>query len=427
MSWNFPTAASLALFAATYALISMRRIPGGRLDRASVTLLGAVAMVAVGALSLEDAYRCVSHDTIALLAGMMALIGFLRLAGFFEWMAGAVLRVARTPRRLLWLLVFASGTLSALFVNDTICLLFTPIVLAAVLRAGLDPVPYLLALATSSNIGSVMTLTGNPQNMLVGIYSGIPWGRFFLLLAPIAVVCLAVDAAFLSWLYRRRLPAAFEALPFDPPPVDRRAIRRLLPAFALVLAGFLLPLHRWLRLEPGQNLPFAALAGAGLAFLLARRPAREAIAAIDWPLLLFFSALFVVVEGVRATGVLPALHARMEPFFGASAPAQAATMTGFSIGMSNLVSNVPFVAVARHWVEGFREPDLIWYVIAMSSTFAGNLTIVGSVANMIVLEGSREKAPIGFFEYVRAGAPLAIVTSGIGLLLLLGFRSLGWI
>jgi Na+/H+ antiporter NhaD/arsenite permease-like protein len=422
MRWDFSTAASLVVFAGTYVLISLRAIRFLNLDRPSAALLGAVLMVACGALGPDAAWGAVNYPTILLLLGMMIVIAHLKLAGFFEWVAVWVLRRARTPGRLLWLLVFASGGLSALFVNDTICLLFTPVVLAAVVRARLPPAPYLLALATSANVGSVMTLTGNPQNMLVGVFSGIPYGRFFVLIAPIALVALALNAWIVERLYRGRLGEAFALADGPEAKLDVRVMRRMAVIVALVFAGFLLS-----DLAEGRNLPFAAMAGAVLAIAFNRYPPREAMRHVDWPLLLFFGCLFVVVEGVNATGVLGAMHRAVEPFFGGTATSQAAAMTGFTLLVSNVVSNVPFVLVARGWVEGLGNSELLWLVIAMASTFAGNLTVVGSVANMIVLEQAKEVAPIGFREHFRVGLPVTLATTAVGLAMLLGMRALGWV
>jgi Na+/H+ antiporter NhaD/arsenite permease-like protein len=427
---TFATAASLAIFVATYVLISVQKIRFLNLDRASAALGGAVLMVACGCLSLKQAYEGINLDTIALLLGMMVIVASLKLAGFFEWVSTWILLKARTPRRLLWMLVFASGGLSALFVNDTICVLFTPILLEAVLRARLVPAPYLIALVTSSNIGSVMTLTGNPQNMLVGIFSGIGYGKFFLALAPVAMAGLVICALMIEWIYRGRLGESFPTEGLELPRVDRAALGRIGGVLAVVLAGFLLPLGSWLpagALAPGQNLPLAAAAGAVLVILLGRHPPARAFGHVDWPLLLFFASLFVVIQGVGQTGILTEAHAQVKPAFGTTAAGQAAALTAFSVAMSNVVSNVPFVLVAKSWMSGCAAPELMWLVLAMSSTFAGNLTIVGSVANMIVMELSKDRARVGVFEYLKVGAPLTLVTTAVGLGMLLAMHGAGLI
>jgi Na+/H+ antiporter NhaD/arsenite permease-like protein len=369
-------------------------------------------MVLLGIVPFGDAlHGAVNWETIVLLLGMMVVVAYLKLARFFELVSTWILIRAGNPKRLLALLIVASGLLSALFVNDTICVLFTPIVLAAVLRAGLSPVPFLIALATAANIGSVMTLTGNPQNMLVGIFSKVPYGTFFLLLLPVGVAGLFLDWAILRWLYRRELEGSFDVAGLVPPAVDRGTLGRVMGVVALITLGFVLPLERWLPgLEAGQKLPLVALSGAALVILLGRFRPAEAFAHVDWGLLVFFAGLFIVISGINRTGILPALHDRAAPLLGRSGGG----LTLFTVAMSNLVSNVPYVLVVHKWISGRYE----WMLIAMASTFAGNLTIVGSVANMIVLELSRERAKIGFVEYLRAGIPVTLATTGVGFLIL---------
>jgi Na+/H+ antiporter NhaD/arsenite permease-like protein len=412
MIWSFSAVASLLVFLATYVLISLRRIPFLNLDRPSAAMIGGALMILLGVVPFGEALRgAINWETIVLLLGMMVVVAYLKLAGFFEYVSTWILIRAGTPRRLLGLLIVTSGLLSALFVNDTICVLFTPIVLGAVLRAGLNPVPFLIALATSANIGSVMTLTGNPQNMLVGIFSKIPYGTFFLLLLPVAAAGLLLDWMILRWLYRRDLESAFAVEGLALPRVDRPALARAMGIVALITGGFLLPLERWIPgLDSGQKLPLVALAGAGLAILASRARPAEAFAQVDWGLLVFFSGLFIVISGIHRTGILPALHARAAPFFGPTGGA----LSVFTVLMSNLVSNVPYVLVVREWIHTNYE----WTLVAMASTFAGNLTIVGSVANMIVLELSRERAKLGFAEYLRAGIPVTLATTSAGFLIL---------
>jgi len=421
MTWSFSAVAALTVFAATYILISTHRIRLLNLDRPSTALLGGLLMVLLGVVPFDEALRgAINWETILLLLGMMIVVACLKLARFFEFVSTWILLKSRTPGRLLALLIAASGFLSALFVNDTICVLFTPVVLAAVLRARLNPVPFLIALVTSANIGSVMTLTGNPQNMLVGIFSRIPYGTFFLLMFPVGVGGLLLDWVLLRALYRRELEGTFDVAGLTLPSVDRPALARVLVVVALISVGFLLPLERWLPgLEAGQKLPLVALAGAALALLVGGARPSEVFAQVDWGLLVFFSGLFVVIAGINRTGILPALHDRAAPLLGPSGGG----LTVFTVAMSNLVSNVPYVLVVQKWIVG----DYAWALVAMAATFAGNLTIVGSVANMIVLELSRDRAEIGFVEYLKAGVPVTLVTTATGFLMLYLFHAATWV
>lgn len=415
-----------AIFAFTYVLISLRKIPVLNLNRPAAALTGAVLMVATGVLTLDEAYASVNHDTIALLLGMMIVVAYLEEARFFESASAWILRRSGTPRRMLVALVVASGLFSALFVNDTVCLLFTPIVLRATLRAKLDPVPYLIGLVTGANVGSALTLVGNPQNMLIGISSGISFGRFLLVMLPVAALGLAVVVATLLALYGRSLPSEFVEPVRDGPRVNGVVVARMSALLALMLVGWLLPTERLVAgISSGQKLPLVALAGGSLAFLVGRyRPVRV-LKNVDWTLLVFFVGLFVVVGGVAKAGLVDDMRAAVAPLFGDGATRQTVAFSAFTVAASNVVSNVPFVLVARDWAASFVDPQLFWYSLAAASTFAGNLTIVGSVANIIVLEQAKERAPIGFFQYLRAGLPITVLTVALGTATLLAMRAIG--
>ena len=175
---------AVVIFCVTYLLISGRQLKILPLNRPAAALLGTVLMVAFGVLTPEQAYRAVDYDTLVLLLGMMLISAYLFLAGFFDWAADWILRRARTPQALLLHLIFTSGILSALLVNDIVCLMLTPLVVAVMVRGKLPLAPYLLALAMSANLGSVATLVGNPQNMIIGHLSRIPFLRFSASLAP---------------------------------------------------------------------------------------------------------------------------------------------------------------------------------------------------------------------------------------------------
>jgi Na+/H+ antiporter NhaD/arsenite permease-like protein len=421
LSAHYHEGAAVAIFAATYALISTRRLKILRLNRPASALLGAVAMVVFGVMRIEDAYRAVDWNTIALLLGMMLLSSYLQLAGFFELAADWILLRARTPQRLLLMLVFASGLLSALLVNDTICLMMTPLVVAVIVRGRLPLLPYLMALATSANIGSVMTLTGNPQNMIIGNFSGIPYARFLLGLAPAALLCLTLDYFILSWGFRRVLAGArIEITGFAPVQVNRPLLVKTVACLAAVTLAFFFdaPIRRHF----GLNVAWIALAGASVAMVLARVDTHQVLKLVDWHLLLFFAALFVVVEGLRETSLPEQIYQSLRGVFGGTAAAQAWNLTWFSVAGSNIFSNVPFVLVAGQWMRNFAEPELMWKVLALSTTFAGNLTILGSVANVIVVESAKPHIEVGFWDYARLGIPITVVTTVVGVAVLLVMR-----
>jgi Na+/H+ antiporter NhaD/arsenite permease-like protein len=400
---------AIAIFCVTYALISGRRFRILPLNRPAAALLGTVLMVATGVMTPEQAYRAVDYDTLVLLLGMMLVCSYLYLAGFFEWAADWILRHAQSPQSLLLHLVATSGLLSALLVNDSVCLMLTPLVVAVIVRGKLPLLPYLLGLAMSANLGSVATLVGNPQNMIIGHMSGISFLRFTASMLPIAACGLAVLYLVLRLGFRSALKQAIIHRPETAPPkLDVRLLAITCSVLGLVFVGFV----------AGLNLAWTALAGGALIMVLARRDTHEVLKQVDWHLLVFFAALFIVVEGLNGTGLPDQIYRRVNGVFGGSATTQAWNFSWFSVLGSNVFSNVPFVLVAGKWIPNFAQPELMWRVMALATTFAGNLTILGSVANIIVAESARSHLEIGFWDYARFGIPVTILTTVLGLVVL---------
>ena len=400
---------AIAIFCLTYLLISGRRLKILPLNRPAAALLGSVLMVACGVLTPEQAYRSVDYDTLVLLLGMMLISAYLFMAGFFDWAADWILRRAKTPQALLFYLIGVSGTLSALLVNDTICLMLTPLVVAVMVRGRLPLTPYLLALAMSANLGSVATLVGNPQNMIIGHLSKIPFLRFSAALLPVALAGLAIQYVVLRIGFRRILRDATVHRPDSRPrSLDCRLLILTFAVLVLVMAGFV----------AGLDLSWTALAGGALLMVLAGRDTHEVLKLVDWHLLVFFAALFIVVEGLGGTGLPDQLYHSVRGLFGASAGRQAWNLAWFSVAGSNIFSNVPFVLVAGKWMGNFAQPELMWKVMALATTFAGNLTILGSVANIIVVESARGHVEVGFWDYARYGIPVTILTTIVGMIIL---------
>ena len=404
---------AIAIFCVTYLLISGRQLKILPLNRPAAALLGSVLMVGCGVMTPEQAYRSVDYDTLVLLLGMMLISAYLLLAGFFDWAADWILRRAKSPQALLLYLILTSGVLSALLVNDTVCLMLTPLVVAVMVRGKLPLPPYLLALAMSANLGSVATLVGNPQNMIIGHLSKIPFLRFSAALLPVAAVGLAIQYAVLRIGFRKILGRAVIQRPeAPPPPMNLRLLILAVAVLALVFAGFV----------AGLDLSWTALAGGALMMVLARRDTHEVLKLVDWHLMVFFAALFIVVEGLSGTGLPDQIFGRVRGLFGVSASNQAWNFAWFSALGSNLFSNVPFVLVAGKWIGNFAQPELMWKVMALATTFAGNLTILGSVANIIVVESARNHAEVSFWDYARYGIPVTILTTVAGMLILMWMR-----
>jgi len=403
---DLTTAAATAIFLFTMGVVAAGKFPGLRVDRTGAAVIGAALMIGVGVLTPQQAYAAVNLDTIALLFGMMIVAANLRLSGFFGLVSAWVVRHVRRPIWLLSAIVVVSGVFSAFFVNDTICLVLTPLVCHVTARLKRNAVPYLLAVAMAANIGSAATITGNPQNMLIGSVSHLSFGAFAAVLSPIAAIGLVVTVAVLSLLYRSefasgaRLAEVEEQVRVRPPLLWRSA----LVAAAMVVFFFL-----------GQPVPKVALL-AGAFLLITRRVRPEAVyRQIDFSLLVMFAGLFVVVAGIEQTPWLSDLLAMAQRMQLERVP----VLSALAAVLSNLVSNVPAVLMLRPFVTHFHDPHRGWLVLAMASTLAGNFTITGSVANLIVVQRARQEGVrVSFREYFRAGAPLTVITIAIGILML---------
>jgi Na+/H+ antiporter NhaD/arsenite permease-like protein len=404
------------LFALTYALISARRLGFIALGRPAAALVGATLMVAAGIVTPEEAYtKAIDGNTIFLLLGMMIITEHLKEAGFFSVAASFVFRVAKTPKSLLVVLGATSGVLSALLVNDTVCLLLTPLVVEVLARTKLPRFPYLMALATSSNVGSVMTLVGNPQNMIIGSLAerrvGLDYVTFAARMVPVGIVCLLLHVGFLRVVFARAVPECWPARAEPKVAIDRPLLTRALLVVFAVSVAFCL------RLNPA----WSAVAGACALFVWNRQKpaAADVLARLDWSLLLFFAGLFIAVYGLETSGVKDAMWGFAEPLFSAPGALGKVHFVWLSVIGSNVVSNVPFIKLVEGQVARFADPTQGYLLLSMATTFAGNLTLLGSVANIIVLEQARE--PIGFFQYLRVGLPATLLTCAAGTALLLAY------
>jgi Na+/H+ antiporter NhaD/arsenite permease-like protein len=406
MNWMPETtsAAAWLIFLATYAVVALGKIPVYRIDRAGAALLGGSLMVATGVLSLEEAYQAVDFNTIVLLLGMMIVVANLRLSGFFRIITSWIAAYVRRPITLLGMVIFSSGVLSAFLVNDTICLVMTPLVLELVTRLRRNPIPYLLAIATASNIGSVATITGNPQNIIIGSLSRIPYGDFAAALVPVAVIGLMINSVLIALSYRSEF---FTRDQFDKIDISARYHGPLL-AKSIVVMAVMVVLFFF-----GQ--PAAKVALVGGAFLLFTRRVRpeEVYIEIDWPLLVMFVGLFVVIGGLEKaviTADVSAAIARQHLD-------NPTILAGVTAVLSNLVSNVPAVLLLKSFVPNLQDPQRAWLAVAMAATLAGNFTLVGSVANLIVAQRAKARGvELNFGAYFKVGAPLTVLTIAFGLL-----------
>ncbi len=386
-------------------MLAIGRLPGFRVDRTGAAIIGASLMIAFGVLDFREAYAAVDYDTIILLFGMMIVVANLRLSGFFAAVAEWVVEHAHRPIILLAAIVGVSGFFSAFFVNDTMCLVLTPLVLEITRQLRRNPVPYLLAVAMAANIGSVATITGNPQNMLIGSFSNIPYRAFAAALSPVAMLGLAATVGVVTAIYWGEFRYEGRVS------LQRRPVRvnRVLMWKSLAVSVGMIVFFFY-----GWPVPKVALI-AGAVLLVTRRVKPEKVyREIDWPLLVLFVGLFIVVAGLERTSLPEDLFRVANRFHLEHVP----VLSVFAVLLSNLVSNVPAVLVFKPFVAHLGHPDLSWLTLAMSTTLAGNLTVLGSVANLIVIQRARHDVRIGFWEYFKVGAPLTLVTTVIGVALL---------
>jgi len=388
--------AAYCIFLASYVVFALGKFPGLKIDRTGAAIVGAVGMVAFRIVRAQDTLHYIDFQTVVLLFSMMLIVGNLHLVGFFEWNAEAVLRRLK-PQHLLPAVVFTCGLLSAFFVNDIVCLVMVPFVLSITHRMKLHPLPYLLAVATASNIGSVATITGNPQNMLIGSFSGIHYRDFLMHLGPIALIGLFIDWGVLHWVHMRNAPVVADQKDEIPlPELDLSKLTKPVIVAIAVVVGFFV----------GVDPPLMAALGAALLLITRTLEPQKLYKEVDWGLLVFFVGLFLIVGGAENAGITNKLlqiahHGNLQ------------NMGVFTItvaALCNVVNNVPAVMLLKALVPGFANPRTAWMVLAMASTLAGNLTITGSVANIIVVETAKPEIAIRFQDYLKAGVPITLMT-----------------
>lgn len=393
---------ALIIFVITYTGIIFTRLPKVNIDRPSAAFFGAVAMILFGVLTFDEAVDAVDFDTIALLLGMMIVIATLQLDGFFSFIASKTIAYAANQWRLLIIITFFSGIASAFLVNDAVVLLFTPVIIMICRNSKLNPVPYLIAEILAANAGSVMAITGNPQNMLIGVNSGIGYAEFLLKLAPVSLMSMLVIVWVIRWVYpttfRNKQSIIYQNQGFE---YHYASMKFSVPVFLLVILLF------FLGSTLNLSIPLIALIGGSLILLLGRIKPSRVIEKVDWVLLLFFASLFIVVEGLEKSGLLIRyIDANLfsDDLKGIGA------IHGISLLLVQVVSNVPFTVVMVPFMKA-ADSELLWLTLASASTLAGNATIIGAIANLIVIEvAEREGIKIGFFEFLKPGIIVTLLS-----------------
>lgn len=391
---------ALIIFIVSYLGIALGRIPGLALDRVGIALLGAIAMVVFEVVSPADAVRCIDFPTLCLLYGLMIISAQLRLGGFYTYAAEKIMGLVARPARFLLVNMLLSAVLSAFLANDIICFAMAPILAVSLKRAGLNPVPFLLGLAVSSNIGSAATLIGNPQNMLIGQVGKLPFGDFLLWALPPSTLALGASYGIIVWMYRNRMASLkiYDSTEDNEwPTFDRWQTSKGLVAVVVLVGLFLTDIPRDL----------SALAVAGMLLLSRKMKSRDMLALVDWHLITLFCALFIIIHGISQEH----LPERMFSFLSSQGfkLVDPTFLTGLSTILSNVFSNVPAVMLIIPCLDPVHLAP--WYILAVSSTFAGNLFLLGSIANLIVVEkAAGQGIVISFKEHARVGIPVTFVS-----------------
>lgn len=397
---------AIAIFIISYVGIAIGNIPGLALDRTGIALLGAIAMIGSGVVTTREAIDSIDFPTILLLYSLMVVSSQFRLGGFYTHIALKITRFMDNPKQFLFTLMAASAFLSAILTNDVICLAFTPVLTVSLLNAGYNPIPFLIGLAVSSNIGSAATIIGNPQNMLIGQIGRLDFGHFLIWCLPPSLLCLAGAFVIIALMYRNnfRINRSAELLLQNIwPEFNRHQSTKGIMAASILVALFFTGIPR----------EVSAIVIAGLLLCSRSMTTKMILGLVDWHLLTLFCALFVLIQGIQSVDLFPSLVEIMdeagitvyEPY----------TLIGISVVLSNLVSNVPATMLLTKFLD--QSSHLQWYVLALSSTFAGNLILIGSIANLIIVEQAKQYGVrIRFSEHLRVGIPVTLFSLVITLL-----------
>ncbi len=358
-------------------------------------------MVTASVMTTHQAILSIHTSTILLLYALMVISAQLRLSGFYTQLAVSITRFAKNPRKFLFIIMLTSAVLSAVLANDIVCLAFTPIICFSLLEARINPIPFLIGLAVSSNIGSAATIIGNPQNMLLGQVGKLHFGNFILFCIVPVIISLIAAYYIIYLIYRHKFeilsPAHISERRKSWPQFNQHQTRKGLAVVIILLILFFSPIPREL----------SALALAGLLLCSRSMHSRTILGLIDWHLITLFCALFIVIAGIEISGVptylvnyLNSHHINIQNLV---------NLTFISSILSNIVSNVPAVMLIIKFLDPSQAVQ--WYVTALASTFAGNFIIIGSIANLIVIEGAKEyQIHISFKEHAKVGIPVTLVS-----------------
>ncbi|MBO2462339.1 SLC13 family permease [Actinomadura violacea] len=409
--------AAVTIFVIAYVLIASERIP-----RTAVALGGAAMMLLLRITDARAAFFSeqtgIDWNVVFLLLGMMVIVSVLRQTGVFEYVAiWAAKRARGKPYRLMVMLVLITAAASALLDNVTTVLLVAPVTFLVCERLGLNVVPYLIAEVMASNIGGTATLVGDPPNIIIASRGGLTFNEFLVNLAPLVVGLIAVFCLLCRWLFRSAFvydagrAAEVMALREKEAITDRRLLWQGLVVLAAVILAFVL--HPVLHYEPS----IVALLGAGLLVAATKVTTEQALAEVEWPTLVFFAGLFVMVGGLVETGVIAHVSRAAADVTGGDLGAASMLLLWASGVLSAIVDNIPYVATMSPIVSDLVQQHpgtgghVLWWALALGSDLGGNATAIGASANVVVLGiAARNGTPISFWQFTRYGLVVTAVT-----------------
>jgi Na+/H+ antiporter NhaD/arsenite permease-like protein len=392
---------ALTIFCLAYVGIALGKIPGLVIDRTGVALLGAIAMVVFGVVTPEGAVKSIDLPTILLLYSLMIISAQLRLGGFYTWVALKIAPFYTHPRLFLLITMLVSALLSAILANDIVCFAFTPVLALSLIGAGLNPVPFLIGLAVSSNIGSAATIIGNPQNMLIGQTGHLDFAKFFFWCSPPSLLALIASYLIILWIYRKKIydkeKKIYREGKQQRQPFDKWQTLKGIFLILMLMSLFFSSIPREL----------SAIGIAGLLLCSRKMKTRDIIELVDWHLITLFCALFVIIHGVSQSHYLDIVMNRLSNL--GMDLHNLHVLTGMSVILSNFFSNVPATMLLIRFLDPLKQTQ--WYTLAVSSTFAGNLFLLGSIANLIVVEqASNFDIKITFSQHAAVGIPVTLAS-----------------
>ena len=392
---------AVTIFCLAYLGIALGKIPGLAIDRVGVALLGAIGMVIFGVVTPENAVKSIDLPTILLLYSLMIISAQLRLGGFYTWIALKIVPFYNHPRLFLLITMLVSALLSAVLANDIVCFAFTPVLALSLVEAGLNPLPFLIGLAVSSNIGSASTIIGNPQNMLIGQIGHLDFAKFFFWCSPPSLLALFTSYLIILWIYRKKIKAQKKKIYIEREqprqPFDKWQTSKGIFAIFILIPLFFSSIPR----------EFSAIGIAGVLLCSRKMKTRDIMGLVDWHLITLFCALFVIIHGVSQGNYLEMVMNRLSNM--GMDLHNLPVLSGISVILSNFFSNVPATMLLIRFLDPLKQAQ--WFTLAVSSTFAGNLFLLGSIANLIVVEqASNFDIKITFSQHAAVGIPVTLAS-----------------